>query len=76
VIVDLQDYPDQEKNTLYLVPVNGGEPRMIIKNREIFADGFIRRVNMHPDGQQVLFVLDSGYGAEIWALENIFDEQP
>ena len=76
VILDLQDYPDQEKNALYMVPVNGGEPRMIIRNRDIFANGFIRRAHIHPDGQQVLFVLDTGYGAEIWALENIFDEQP
>ena len=66
----IPDKPDAHK--IMRVPVDGGEPEHVLSSKELFKNGSVVKVEIHPDGKQALFVVESGYDSGVWALENLF----
>ena len=59
-----QPDPDASKTELWLVPVQGGEPRRL----ELAAEA-IRELCVHPDGRHIAYTAGKDR-LEVWALEN------
>jgi Tol biopolymer transport system component len=58
---------------LLRISVNGGAPEEMIVFSDIFENGTVTRVNIHPDESSILVELEVGQ-EEVWKLEGIFSE--
>jgi hypothetical protein len=58
---------------LLRISVDGGDPEEVIEFKDIFENGTITRVNIHPDENAVLVELEVGK-EEVWKLDGIFNE--
>jgi Tol biopolymer transport system component len=59
-----QPDPDDPKTELWLVPVEGGEPRKL----DLGAPG-MRELCVHPDARRIAFT-SGGDRSEVWVMEN------
>jgi len=59
-----QPKPDDPKTELWLVPVQGGEPRKL----DLGGPG-MRELCIHPDGRRIAFTI-GGDRSEVWVMEN------
>lgn len=60
------------RRTMWLVPVDGGQPRRLEIDPDVFAkdgQGLDQGFSLSPDGRQIAF-LSGKSAAEVWALEN------
>lgn len=64
VLVVKQPDPDDPKTELWLVPIQGGQPRKL----GLGAPG-MRELCVHPDGRRIAFT-SGGDRAEVWVMEN------
>jgi Tol biopolymer transport system component len=74
VIFDARTSDRPNAHKIMRVPVTGGEPEHILSSNELFGNGSVVKVEIHPDGKQALYVLESGYDSGVWALENLFKQ--
>ena len=55
--------------SLWRVSTQGGTPREIFETEKT-----LERLRIHPDGQHLAFT-DSGFGIELWSMENFLPEE-
>jgi len=55
------------------ISVDGGDPEEVIVFKDVFKNGIITRVNIHPDENAILVELEVGK-EEVWKLEGLFNE--
>ena len=58
---------------LMRISVDGGDPEEVIVFKDIFENGMITQVNIHPDENAVLVELEVGK-EEVWKLDGLFNE--
>ena len=58
---------------LMRISVDGGDPEEVIVFKDVFKNGIITRVNIHPDENAILVELEVGK-EEVWKLEGLFNE--
>lgn len=56
------------------VAVDGGEPEEMFVFKDIFENGTIIKVDLHPDGSSLLVQLEVGKGGEIWKIDGLFNK--
>lgn len=71
VLIGVITSKDPASYEIMRIPVNGGEPEPLFLSEELFTEGVISDISVHPDGKQVLFTVESN-SSVIWALENMF----
>ena len=59
-----QPDPKSQTTELWLVPVQGGEPRKLD-----LAGPVIREVRVHPDGRRIAYTA-GGDRSDVWVMEN------
>lgn len=72
VLYEYGAYSEKEFHEILRVPVTGGEPERVLKLEDLFSQGEVRNIEVHPDGQQVVLDIILGQGMEVWKLENLF----
>lgn len=60
-----------EPHEILRIPVNGGNPERVLLLDDLFSQGTVRYLEVHPDGQQVIMDAAIGQGSEIWVMENL-----
>ena len=58
---------------LMRISVDGGDPEEVIVFKDVFQNGVITQVNIHPDENSVLVELEVGK-QEVWKLEGLFNK--
>ena len=61
--------PDQNKCSLWRIPIEGGEPEKLGLEMNYFE-----YLTVHPDGQHIAFYTVSAKLAEVWVMENFLSE--
>lgn len=72
VIFEVGAYESKEPHEILRVPVNGGNPERVLLLDDLFSQGLIWNIEVHPDGQQVVMDVKTGHDTEIWVMENLF----
>ena len=65
-------YSENESHEILRVPVTGGDPERVLVLEDLFSQGEVRNIEVHPDGQQVVLDIILGQGMEVWKVENLF----
>jgi len=58
---------------LMRISVDGGDPEEVIVFKDVFENGTITNVNIHPDENSILVELEVGK-EEVWKLEGLFNK--
>lgn len=72
ILFEIGKYWDIGSHSIYRVPAAGGEPEQIFLSKNLYSNGEVMDMDIHPDGQQIVLGMRVGKGSEVWALENIF----
>jgi len=72
VIFEARTKDEPGAHKIMRVPVAGGEPEHVLSSKELFYNGLVNNIEIHPDGKQALFGVEVGNDSGIWALENLF----
>jgi len=72
VLYEYGAYSEKESHEIMRVPVTGGDPERVLALEDLFPQGEVRNIEIHPDGQQVVLDIILGQGMEVWKVENLF----
>ncbi len=72
IIYEVGTYGNKEPHEILRVAADGGESERIVLLEDLFSQGLVRNIEIHPDGQQVAIDLTTGQDVEVWELENLF----
>ena len=62
-------------HSILRISKNGGDPVKVIGISDLFPQGEVRTIEVHPDGEQVLFDVSSGKNSEVWSMKNLFRKE-
>ena len=65
-------YRSEVPHEIYRVPANGGDPERILVLEDMFSQGEVENIEVHPDGKQIVIDAKIGQGTEVWTMENLF----
>ena len=72
LIYETGAYDSKEPHEILRVPLDGGDPEKVILLEDLLSQGKVENIEIHPEGQQIVFDAEVGQGLEVWTLENLF----
>ena len=72
LIFETGAYGSQDPHEIFRVPVSGGDPERVLLLDDLFSQGYIENIEVHPDGQHVVIDAWTGQDTEVWTIENLF----
>jgi Tol biopolymer transport system component len=72
LIVIVRSQENKEPHEIISVSFNGGDPERVFILNDLFPQGSIVNMEVHPDGQQVVLEVELGQGTEVLTMENLF----
>ena len=72
LIFETGRYKEELEHEIWRISADGGEPIKVIHFDDIFSQGTVMHIEIHPDGEQIVIDAQTGNELQVWALDNIF----